>query len=625
MQNIRKGHFILFQFLIIILLSFQTSTVNAQGEDPSNAIVIILGDTFGNLPGPSTDGSVWYSITLTAGDYQISITAQEGTDFDLDMYDNSLGFIEGGYHDYYPDRFFALDLAADTYFINVYAISGTGAFTLNVAKYTRVPGDNYDNPIRTYSGNTIGNMLGPGIDGEIYYVVSLSANDYQFTLTGPGGTNFDLYLFDSNGNNIGIADDFGYPDLLIALALQTGTYLVVIFPVVGTGTFILNIAIYTAPTGDSPSDAIPITMGVTTGEMPGPGPNGRIWYVVGLDAGDYRWSLTGTSGTDFNLDLYDTDLHLIGSANDTLYPDILTILDLKLADYFISILSITGTGAFTLNIGDATPGKSSDNAIPIGLGNTTGYMPGPGLYGEIWYFLQLVFGDFQFSLNGPKGTNYDFYLYNSSFYSIGEATGDDYPDDLLISNLEAGDYYIAVIASNGTGSFMITITEYAPIVDESPENVTPIELGETIGYLPGSTTDGSIWYNLTLNEGDYNWSLTGPDGTDFNLELYDSALSYVAGTYDVSYPDILILQDLAAGIYYVNIISNRGEGEFTLMISEYTSGTSRTIPTTPPMVAKTTTTSATPISTVLILITLLFPAIIKIHRRRPENIPKNHA
>ena len=601
MKKRKKLNFFLLQLLIILLLSFQTTVANAQGENPANAIPISLGGTVGDMLGPAADGSIWYVIHLSAGDYEFSLTGPGGTDFDLDLFDSNEVYITGAYDEVYPDKFFVLDLEAGDFYINVYANSGTGAFTLNIAEYTRVDGDYYDNPIRINLDDTIGNMPGPGASGEIYYVIYLSAGDYEFSLTGPGGTDFNMYLFDDNGNNIGIADDTTYPDILMVTGLGVGYYLVTIFPITGTGEFTLNIATYSPPTGDSPANAIPIAaISKTVGVIPGPGASEEIWYIITLPAGGRRFSLTGPSETDFNLDLYDSNEDFINSADDTYYPDELIILDLETGDFFIAIRPITGIGAFTLTITEYTPGKSSDSAIVIGLDDTVDSLPGPGLYGEIWFSIPLDAGDYQISLTGPGGTDFNLDFFNSTFSWIGGAYSDDYPDKLIVTDLESGDYYIAVIASNGTGDFTLTIAIYAPTLDEPPINAITIELGDTTGSLLGLALNGSIWYNITLLSGNYQYSLTGPEGTNFNLELYDSSITYIAGTYDFSYPDVLTILDLETGIYYINVFNasiDIGTGAFTLTISEYIPPTTLTTTDTSTTTLTTTDASTTTLTT----------------------------
>ncbi len=558
----------IFPILLIFFFSFQYTLIQADpGDSIQNAISITTGNTDGTLPGPASDNSVWYKISLSSGNYIWSLTGPVGTDFDLDLFDSNSVYLEGAYHDTYPDSFLTIDLGSGSYYINVYTSSGTGTFTLSISAYTRVPGDYYDNPIRINIGNTTGTMLGPGTSGEIYYVITLSNGNYKFSLQGPGGTDFDLFLFNSDGENIGTGDGDIYPDILIAMDLAAGNYLIAIFPIVGSGTFMLNINTYIPPTGDSPANAIPITLGETVGELPGPGIAEETWYIISLSTGDVKLSLTGPAGTDFNLELFDNELNFIDAAENTSYPDILIVTDIEVANYLIAIHPISGSGVYSLTITLYEPGKSSSDAIVISLGDIGGNLPGPGLIGEIWYFISLNAGDYQFSLIGPGGTDFNFYLYDNFTNPIIGAYGNEYPESLIISFLESGSYYISILAINGTGDFTFSISIYEP--EPEPTQTMRIELGETFGNFTNPAPDGEIWYNISLLAGDYQCSLIGSEGTNFDLELYDSTLTYVSGIYGYTYPDILTMLDLETSIYYINIQSNGGVGNFTLTISEY--------------------------------------------------------
>ena len=222
--------------------------------------------------------------------------------------------------------------------------------------------------------------------------------------------------------------------------------------------------------------------------------------------------------------------------------------------------------SFQVSVVTGVPGDDPTTAIPISLGDTTGTMPGPGFFDEIYYIISLA-GDYQFSITGPDGTDFDLYIISSlpDYFQMGKATGSDYPDIVTLLDLPADDYYVRVDTESGSGSFTLNIAEFVP---------TPISLGDTVDSLPGSYTDGSIWYNISLAAGDYHFSLTGPDGTDFNLDLFDKAttwpykgLSTIGRTNGTVYPDIVTVLGLGVGLYYIQVYNVTGTGSFTLNIA----------------------------------------------------------
>ncbi|MFX0211045.1 MAG: hypothetical protein ACFFDT_34015, partial [Candidatus Hodarchaeota archaeon] len=151
-------------------MSIQNSIVTAvPGDSPSDPIDIGLGETTGTLPGPAVDGSIWYNITLAAGDYKFNLTGPGGTDFDLDLYNSTLNYIGGAYEVIYPDIFVIYGLEGDDYFINIYNATetiGTGDFNLDITELVPTPGDSPFNSITIGLGETTGTLPGPAVDGS---------------------------------------------------------------------------------------------------------------------------------------------------------------------------------------------------------------------------------------------------------------------------------------------------------------------------------------------------------------------------------------------------------------------------------------------------------------------------
>lgn len=75
-------------------------------------------------------------------------------------------------------------------------------------------------------------------------------------------------------------------------------------------------------------------------------------------------------------------------------------------------------------------------------------------------------------------------------------------------------------------SLQVTIVQAVPGesagAEDSFNNPLGITLGQTNGTLPGPATDGSIWYNIPLDTGNYTFNLTGATMTNFSLRLIDS-------------------------------------------------------------------------------------------------------
>lgn len=100
-------------------------------------------------------------------------------------------------------------------------------------------------------------------------------------------------------------------------------------------------------------------------------------------------------------------------------------------------------------------------------------------------------------------------------------------------------------------------------VSDSFENAEQAFLGDNDGIIESSTDSHFFYFEANVSEG-YQFTVTGPEGTDFDTNIYDENFNQIGGFYSGSYPD----QGEAAGepFYYLEVYSYTGEGEFTLNI-----------------------------------------------------------
>ena len=124
--------------------------------------------------------------------------------------------------------------------------------------------------------------------------------------------------------------------------------------------------------GDSSSNPIAISLGETTGSLPGPGGSGERWYSIVLTAGDYFFNLTGPSGSEFILALYNqSGVTFIASAEGPTGSENVTLMGMTAGAYLIEISPNLGSGSYTLNATDITviaiPEFSSPPVILLSL------------------------------------------------------------------------------------------------------------------------------------------------------------------------------------------------------------------------------------------------------------------
>ena len=89
-----------------------------------------------------------------------------------------------------------------------------------------------------------GTLPGPSDNGYTYYRVVVHANQKLIVrLIGPIGTDFDLYIYDSNLQQIGSSTlpfSFEYTEVIVS---STGYYYIVVVPYSGSGDFTLEIEV----------------------------------------------------------------------------------------------------------------------------------------------------------------------------------------------------------------------------------------------------------------------------------------------------------------------------------------------------------------------------------------------
>lgn len=243
--------------------------------------------------------------------------------------------------------------------------------------------------------------------------------------------------------------------------------------------------------------------------------------------------------------------------------DSLILLKMNKHTRILLIMVVLLINISTINQSSAVPGESSDEPITIFEGITQGTLPGPDKDGGIWYSIALN-GHYYFSLDALFSTDFDMGVYSDSMVLVGEADNNLYPDVLKAYNL-VGDYFINVYPYSGSGDFDLNITSFVATPGEDPGAPIDIEEGITEGLLPGPAEDHSIYYNITLN-GDYIFSLTGPENTDFEIILMNENGGTVGSSTSSNYPEVMTTGGLN-GNYIIEIYAYSGEGAFTLRIN----------------------------------------------------------
>ncbi|MCY3412137.1 MAG: zinc ribbon domain-containing protein [Candidatus Heimdallarchaeota archaeon] len=318
---------------------------------------------------------------------------------------------------------------------------------------------------------------------------------------------------------------------------------------------LLMIQVASAELGDD-SDPEEIIPGFHLGSLE---EYGTYWYKINL-TGNYEIILEANETTDFDLYIYDSFNTSIDKSIHNYYPDSVTAYNYD-GLYLIAIYAYSGSGAYSLNITSfpQIPGDHESNPMDIAEGEYSHYLD---IRESMWYNCSML-GNVEIELQGPSGSDFDLYLYSQSLELISYDSGSYYPKSITIYTVNAT-YLIKVYARSGAGEFLLTIHNFPQIQGDSPDNPIPLEIEDSkAGYLPGSSEDNSIWYSISIS-GYQRFILLSPLDVDFEMILYDDALSQVDSATG-SYRNEMMTTEELDGDYLLEVYSYSGLGNYTLI------------------------------------------------------------
>ncbi|MCD6491162.1 MAG: hypothetical protein J7K59_02580 [Candidatus Korarchaeota archaeon] len=223
----------------------------------------------------------------------------------------------------------------------------------------------------------------------------------------------------------------------------------------------------TVSNGDTLENAIEIHGGdIVTGILPGPGRLNDYYLKVYIEYGkQLTVTLSGDTGTDFDIALLDSGGSIIGESVRTEYPDSIVVVVTASGYYYIHVYPFSGKGTFTLSTtlvnASFVYGSSFYAAIPLKIGQTkSGTLPGVNPYGGTYYVIRAEKGKKYFiKLEGDEGTDFDVWVYDRNGNFVIEARSAIYPDECNFTAEYTGSYYIEVFMdpSSPGGNYRITV------------------------------------------------------------------------------------------------------------------------------------------------------------------------
>jgi hypothetical protein len=229
-----------------------------SGTDAGNSLSAATAISAGTGTGyvDSTDTYDYYKVSVTSGQtVRVSMIPQTGSDFDLALYDTNQSSVDssalGGSQ---TDSVDGTASASGYFYVHVYRYSGVGTYSLTVTKSGVVASVQNDMGASTDAGDSFAQALtisagtGTGYvdltDTEDYFKIGAAqGSTISATLTPPSGSDFDLYLYDTNQSEVDSSIlGSGQTDTVSYDATSTGDHYVRVLRYSGSGTYTLNVS-----------------------------------------------------------------------------------------------------------------------------------------------------------------------------------------------------------------------------------------------------------------------------------------------------------------------------------------------------------------------------------------------
>lgn len=357
------------------------SRVEPQGFSTAAIAPLGVDDDIPGIPGVSPQGGTLdavtdkddvYSVALTLGQrLSVSLTGAAGTNFDVVLYGPTATsvltdpWIAGSATDSYPETFVYDSPATGTFYLDVAAISGAGAYTLTWT-ITSTPAGADDNipGVAAPASPIMGSVNASSDPDDVYSIIAAPGQRITASLTASAGVEADLYLFGPTATTI-------YANLPVKGSATThpeeyfrfdvpagagGTYYLDVYARGGSGNYTLtySVAASPGPATNIPGVVLPASPASATIDYKGA--ENKV-YRVSLAVGDrLTLSMNGPGGSDFDMYVYSPTAGSVATStpvcwsNNATYPESL-IHDVGVGEagtYFIEVSAFYGSGPFSL-------------------------------------------------------------------------------------------------------------------------------------------------------------------------------------------------------------------------------------------------------------------------------------
>ncbi|WP_318506997.1 S8 family serine peptidase [Bacillus sp. T3] len=581
---------------------------NGKKVNANNALNFDPADLDNDIPGVALEQDVTegtldsqedtddvYSVFLEGGEsVELALTGDTGTDFDLYLYDQGAETVtESVYMLEHSENvgtstekiLFTADYSGE-YYIDVYAYAGAGSYTLTSA-IGNGPGEYQDDStaIRYYGNwNT---KTGSSYSGNSIHQINTNGQ-FDFTFVGN-----ELEWVGSKDNTQGIAQIYidGKDMGTVSLYADTVQNQQTIFKkTLSYGKHNMSI-VWTGKrdpkarkSGTSINvDKLIVKENLTPPEAP---TNVQVYYDDYINAPTLYWDFNemANSYNIYRKESGQTSYTLLGGTPDTYYIDNTAEVG-KTYEYTVTAVGYKNLESVKSNsvkyiFDDKIPG------VMMQSNSVTGSLDEMNDYKDIWAVNLEAGKTYNFSFNGPAGTDFDYSIYDTNATDVYYDT----PLRELFSTIseeyvslpveKTGTYYIAVNSYTGSGEYSININNKPTVIDDDIPFAAPLGSTDINDFLDPYDRDDV--YSVELGKGDtitLNLSSTATNGSDLDLYLYGpnattvnyESMNYVpevafSNNFDTSTETITYTAE-QAGKYYIDVNLSYGSGPYKLSVN----------------------------------------------------------
>lgn len=372
---------------------------------------------------------------------------------------------------------------------------------------------------------------------------------YRFEFSNvPDGTDFTLYILNSAGERKEYASYCDNGSGITTSLSSKKNYTIRVAQQCETGSYTLNIGQQKKTSDISSYTAVSDSIQYTDQK--------NNYSFSPQSDGLYRFEFSDVpDGTDYKLYVYNSGWEELERVIDVDNNGGISINLSSKKTYYISVVQYRSTGSYTLNIGH----KKS-------LVTATGYT---AISDSIQYtdqendyaFIPSVSGTHRFEFsNVPNGTDLRLIIYNSGWEEKARIYDADNGDGITISLTKGKTYYIRVKHYRGNGAYTLNIGHKKAIANLSESAYD----SDSIQY----TDQENDYCFIPSVNAEYKFSFIHvPDGTDFNLLVFNSGWEEIKRGYDMDNEGELSVQLSAGETYYIRVAYYRGTGSYGIKVS----------------------------------------------------------